>query len=152
MDDLLGWQQTRWGMSEAEIIVSVGKEQLKKTPRQKYQGMYSDLMIPSVDVGKIPFDIIFQMEEASNQLSQVLVSNIGDPQLGCAGAVAAARKLLTERFGTPERIGSSDGWQWVFPTTTIEIFALEIEDISADTYVRFFPTKTGRASKQTSAF
>jgi hypothetical protein len=53
MDDVLGWQKTRWGMTTLQVIEAVGKEHLRKQPREggEKDGWYCDLIIENLDIG-----------------------------------------------------------------------------------------------------
>ncbi len=122
MDDLEGWQQTRWGMTAEEIIQAVGADNLRRFEETKqYQDSYADLTFSGVYIGAYAFDIIFQIDKKTNGLRQVLISYEEDPDRSPKAALNAAIKMLTEKFGNPKRIGASDDLQWKFSTTTIEI-------------------------------
>ena len=71
MQDLLGWQQLRWGMTTAEVINMLDPEKLQRMERAQYRGMYADLIIPNVQVGRFSFDVIFQMHELTGGLGQI---------------------------------------------------------------------------------
>lgn len=150
--DLEGWQQTRWGMSDAEIVNAVGGEHIKRNSRANYQNLYSDLHIPNVEVGPYYFDVIFQMEDASERLGQVLIAYDADDATDLAGALKATRKVLQEKFGEPTRVGTSDDWAWTFPTTTILLSSLAIEDITYRVAVIYRPTSNTSHSNKVSAF
>jgi hypothetical protein len=52
MDDLVGWQDTRWGMTEQDLIAVIGESRLCRTPKQDYKDCYSEFVIPVVDMSK----------------------------------------------------------------------------------------------------
>ena len=65
MDDLLGWQQTRWGMTNEEIVAVVGSQHLRKQEREggPKDFWYCDLVIQNVDIGGFFFNIQFRWDE-----------------------------------------------------------------------------------------
>ena len=150
--DLEGWQQTRWGMTDAEIVQAVGTEHLKRTAREDYRDWYAELQIQDVEVGHYRFDVIFQMEKASNRLAQVLIAYDADGTENLSGAFKAARKMLQEKFGEPVRLGTSDNWAWIFPTTTIVLSSLAIEEITYRVTVMYRPTSSTSKFEKLSAF
>ena len=152
MNDLLGWQQTRWGMTEAEIVLAVGANRLERIERAKYQNMYADLVVPLVEVGKYRFDVIFQMDNQSDKLAQVIVTHDADPSFESTGPRDQAIEILSEKFGRPSRVGTSDTWRWHFPTTTIDVVHVHIPDNIAKISVRYFPTSRSVATDRASAF
>ena len=151
MGDLLGWQNTRWGMTGDEIVRAVGADVVKRSERQRYHGAYSVLCIPNVSIGSHSFKVMFQMDEASERLSQVLVSyedlELSDPR----GVFEVARCVLTERFDKPERVGTAEIWQWTFETTYIELSMTYLPGVLSGVCIRFFPAD-GQNSHFVAAF
>jgi hypothetical protein len=153
MDDLEGWQQTRWGMTTGEIIEAVGKENLRRVEETRsFNEFYADLTIPNVAIGQYEFDVVFQMGNETDRLEQVLISYEEDPDRSPTSAFKAALKLLTEKFGSPERIGTSDEFQWRFPTTTIEASTMFVEGVASSVHIRFFPSEESASRTQIAAF
>lgn len=149
--DVLGWQATRWGMTSEEIISIVGSANIRRGNRKQYKGSYAELTIPDVKIETFPFDVIFQMADDNDRLHQVLITHddldLADPQR----AFEAARRMLTERFGKPERVGTTDAWLWAFKSTYIYLEKIYLPDIVGSAYIRFRPAN--RADQPTiSAF
>src|SRR4051794_20679551 len=119
--DLEGWQQTRWGMIADDIIRTVGAENLRRTERAQYAGCYAEMIIPSVPVGSYSFKVVFQMDQETHRLSNVLLQYEDLTHSDPSATFRVALKLLTERFGTPDRIGTTNDLSWRFPTTTIDL-------------------------------
>jgi hypothetical protein len=126
-------------MTGEEIIDTVGAGMVKRSERQKYQGAYSDLWIPHVMIGPHSFKVIFQMNDETNCLNQVLLSYVDSETTNPKNVFDAAHRVLTERFGRPERVGTSDSWQWAFETTHIDLSALYIPSVVSGASIRFFP-------------
>lgn len=151
--DIEGWQTTRWGMTDSEIVSVVGIEKLGRIARAEYQGLYADLEIPRIDVGRYEFKVIFQMNSETDKLTQVLVQHMPEDQRSePKDAFNTAKKLLSERFGAPERQGTSDTWLWRFPTTVIDLQYFYIEDIMSVVAVRYIPTARYEFPDVVSAF
>lgn len=138
--DLPGYQNTRWGMTADQVLMAVGVERVQRTPRQQFLQCYSDMKIPNVPVGGLPFDVIFQMDEQSHQLRQVLVLHRCDPSREPTEETSATRAVLEERFGKTEPVEGRNTLLWLFPTTTIALDSACIAGNMSVVGVRFFPT------------
>ena len=138
--DMPGWQNTRWGMLADQVRLAAGAEKVKQTERQTYLRFYSDMKIPNVPIGRLPFDVIFQMDEQSHRLRQVLVLHQGDPSREPAEATSATRAVLEEWLGPAAQTGPGDLPAWVFATTTVALNSFHIAGSMSAVGVRFFPT------------
>jgi len=153
MDDLAGWQQTRWGMTEEEILAAASREPLCRQDREGGPNdfWYCDLVIQNVAVGGFDFTIKFQMGRETQRLLQVLINHEqSDVSQAPTAAFNAAKRILVERFGTPARDGTSDDWLWQFPTTTIRLSTLFMEDSVSNACIIF--AATSDAASRPSAF
>lgn len=71
--DVLGWEDIRWGMSN-EDIVRVSGSRLKKLPKSEvFLGMHVDYAIPEFELEGKKFTVYFQINDATNKLSQILI-------------------------------------------------------------------------------
>jgi hypothetical protein len=138
--DLPGWQNTRWGMLADEVAMAAGAERVQRTVRQSFQRFYSDMKIPNVPIGQLAFDVIFQMDDQSHRLRQVLVLHQCDPSREPTEEASTTRAVLEERFGEPKKAETRDTLLWVFPTTTIALDSFCIAGSMSAVGVRFFPT------------
>jgi hypothetical protein len=152
MTDLLGWQQTRWGMSANDIVAAVGVEHLRQAERQTFQESYVDLVIPNVKIGKHDFTVYFQMANDTNKLIQVLIRHEGELHQEPRDAYDVARKMLTERFEQPNRSGTSEVLIWTFLTTVIELTITFSENILSLVAIIFKPAETPEKFLTPSAF
>jgi hypothetical protein len=139
MDDLAGWQNTRWGMTRDEVLATVGPQNLARqhvgVPDDAW---YCDYIIPAVSVGPYTFTIYFQMDSRSQKLFQVRLTHVREnPDCEPVRAFDTALHMLTERFGTPQRVGTEEEWEWAFATTTIRLSTLFVEGIVSDVHVIF---------------
>lgn len=138
--DLPGWQNSRWGMLANEVVQAVGAERVKRTPRQKYQHFYSDMKVANLVVGQLAFDVIFQMDEQTHRLRQVLIMHQCDPSRAPTQEADTTRAVLEERLGKPVQIEKRDTLFWVFPTTTMALDSFWIAGSMSAVCVRYFPT------------
>jgi hypothetical protein len=151
MNDVLGWQNTRWGMTEKEIIEAVSMENLQISQPQNFEGSYSTLSITNTKIGDFYFDVLFQMSKEDDCLIRVLIRcEELKPDGYPARQFTAAKKILSERFGQPTRVGTTDDFQWKFPTTTITLSVIFIADLYSLVAISFMPT--GSVSPSISAF
>jgi hypothetical protein len=149
--DLLGWQNTRWGMDSKEIMAAVGPE-LREVPRQQYGPFYSELSIPEVRIGAYTFFVAFQMNEAL-RLAQVLIRHdSGEVDREPVGPFGAAKLQLSERFGTAERDGTANEFHWSFPTTTISLAMLRGTLSPSMVFITFVPTANLKPKRTVAAF
>ena len=147
MDDLLGWRSTRWGMTKTDVLNAIGSDKVTETIRQDFQHVYSELEIKYAMIGEYDFHVFFQMGVETHRLEQVLLSyddlDLRDPE----AAFRTAKSLLSETFGKPARVGTSDDWFWPFPTSEIIIGKFYIPEIVSRVSIRFRPTGAGHPSK-----
>jgi hypothetical protein len=154
MDDVLGWQQTRWGMTNDETIAVVGSDIRKgsRTGGGDGDSWYSELSIPDVRIGEYPFFVEFQMDKFTGTLTRVMIKHDGELDKEPIGAFNTARRVLSERFGQPKRDGTSDTLVWAFSTTTIMLTMFYIEDIMSVVGIGFHPTAIAPTQMRPAAF
>ena len=99
LDDLPGWEATRWGMTAAEIEAALGDRVARLPGRWIYGGAYAELSVPDVEIGGLAFTAYLQMNEATHRLQQVLLERRR------RGALPAAFEqvidALRARYGPP---------------------------------------------------
>ncbi len=142
-------------MSAEELLQTFGP-QIKKLPKRDiYRGTYAEYVIPDYRVESDPYTVIFQMDNRSNRLVQVIIRSgeysKDSPYLGAFDRLEA---LLSQKYG-PARYRKDDDnrrfvkreRQWVFPTTTIELYYTFMQGISSDLTIRYYPTASSDANK-----
>lgn len=153
--DVLGWQEAWWGMTADELLQTFGP-QIKKLPKRDiYRGTYAEYVIPDYRVESDLYTVIFQMDNRTNRLAQVLIRSgeysKDSPYLGAFDRIEA---LLTQKYG-PVRYRKDDDdrrfvkreRQWVFPTTTIGLSYTFMQGISNGVTIRYYPTASSDANK-----
>lgn len=154
-NDVAGWEQFRWGMSN-EDIVRVAGPRLKKLPKSEvFLGMHVDYVIPQFQLEGENFTIYFQIDNATNKLSQILIRlNQQKSRLPREEIFNSLESFLARQYGKPmdkrdDRRSSSIDFSfvdltriWKFPTTTIELAYGWDNQIDASLLtIRYYPTK-----------
>jgi len=107
------------------------------------------MMIGNLLVGKWYFNVIFQFSRETRGLDAVLIQHDSDDVSHFPSKIVSdSIHLLSEKYGTPNRIGTSEDWRWAFKTTTIDLSALYIENIVSTVSIHFFPTISAIANKR----
>lgn len=131
--DVLGWEQTRWGMTEKQVAAALGSTAQHITPPEQFEGFYAPLKVV-IGVAGYSVEIFFQFSLQTKILSQVLLRcTIGGGDLW-----TKLCDLLTEKYGPPFRIEKVR--QWRFDSTTIELHHLSTPGLDL-VFVRYYPTR-----------
>jgi hypothetical protein len=152
--DLLGWQETRWGMTSAEIEAAMAGTRLEKLAGVKKLADYKDRPYHpngyKVFIANTEFVVRFVMQSDGNgneilslvELKHKLYETVKMSE------VNLIKKVISERYGPPSRSGTSERLFWRFPTTTISFWYLAGAD--GVVYIDFQPT--GNFVEDESAF
>ena len=137
LEDLPGWDATRWGMTAAEVETALGERAFHLPGRWLYGGAYAELAVENIEVGGVVFTAYLQMNAETDRLQQVLLERRR------IGAVPAAFEqiidALTQRFGPPatDCAQAKHGGQpldykvtWRFPSTTLHAKFLDFSTTS----------------------
>ena len=128
--DVEGWNKARWRMTEEQIL-SAFEGQVERLPETtKYTRVYANLWIKNLDIGGEQYEVLFQMDNKTNQLVQVLIK----PKEIKALSVQfnPLEQMLVEKYGPPSYKEDSyklDNFTraWNFPTTTIELQYIDLK-------------------------
>lgn len=139
MGDVLGWLNTRWGMSEDEVAFSLSAMDVETGAVAKFgKGLYSPMVIRNLPISHYLFDAQPQFDEKTRRLEQVLLSHEAGSASEVSIVALTANAILTEKFGIPARDGTTDDFIWDFPSTRITLSSLIIESIGTfSTYILF---------------
>jgi hypothetical protein len=144
-NDVMGWQNARWGMSDREIAETF-KGRTKKIERVQYQGLHTDRVIEKLELGAYPYTVHFQMDDKTNSLSQVLIFadivNIIDSAILLQGLLPS----LAEKYGPPVS-QQRDNAIWAFPTTHILLSSTYSPGIFSRVNIRYYPSASGDSGK-----
>lgn len=126
--DLDGWRAARWGMRETDLERAFGDALARLPGRWAYGGAHATRFLPTVRLGDRDFRAIFQMNDTTGRLQQVLLEPLRQP--GQTTAFAATLDTLRADYGQPDgncRIAGVGGaprsveYWWRFPTTTVRL-------------------------------
>src|SRR5215468_5690102 len=100
--DLSGWEKSRWGMSDKDLIAVFGSRLQKLSKRQAFYKWHTDYVIP-VELAGESYTVFFQMADDTDKLSQVLVRlnemKSRTPREDLFNALASA---LAHDYGEPD--------------------------------------------------
>lgn len=152
--DLLGWQETRWGMTTKEVLqvvtpvpvklekrsyLSRGGDGGKPFDRYGYADYHTTIQVLGED-----YKAYFYMDVKTDRLMQVTLepARYGFKDYIPEAAFTQLYEALTQKYGKP--IGHEDDRskgaytrteqvsrlrQWVFPTTSIRLYYMGLEDV-----------------------
>lgn len=152
--DLLGWQETRWGMTEKELLQAItpaplkldkrsylsrGGDNGKPFDRYGYADYYTTIKVLGED-----YRVSFYMDVKTDRLMQVTLEPAiyGSSDYIPEAAFTQLSEALTQKYGTPtgQEDDRSKGAftrtkqvsrmrQWVFPTSSIRLYYMALEDV-----------------------
>ncbi len=133
--DVYGWDNVKWGMTGEEVQAVLGKEIKKRDAKHdKKDGMYADLELKGIKMGKGSFRASFWMDEDSKKLKRIVFVPEGQPaQYEWAETFVDLENYLVEKYGDPDLEetsndpGTSAERVWDFPSTEIEMSYLRLE-------------------------
>jgi hypothetical protein len=140
LEDVAGWQMTKWGMSEPEVKAAMPDGLRDVSPPTKYVGAYAPLA-SEFRIDRFHFAVVLQFADDSRRLRQVLIT-ADDASLD---RWALARDLLIEKYGPP-RQQRGDKIVWLFPSTVIEL-ARSTDPILRLTTIRYYPAAAVKDDK-----
>ena len=131
--DVLGWENSRWGMSDKDLVAAFGSRLQKLPKREAFLKWHTDYVI-STQSGGVVYTVFFQMADDTNRLSQVLVRlNEMESKTSREDVFKLLASSLGHDYGEPtaqtnERYrflskfnGMALSRTWKFPTTTMEL-------------------------------
>jgi hypothetical protein len=157
--DVLGWQESRWGMSNEEIVRAFGPRIARLPKGEDFLTWHADYVMRHVELEGEVFSVFFQMDNETKKLAQVLVRlDEQESRVPRDEIFAKIETMLIHEYGAPvdktdHRRSSSIDFAfldlsrlWRFPTTTIELSYGWDNQIEASLLtIRYFPTRaTGR--------
>lgn len=117
-EDVPGWRETRWGMTEDEVLAAMkGEANRVPTPRER-AGRVEALEIPQYAIGPYRFKVTFNFTEG--KLVGVILTGDKDSPVSYPGV----KDMVVAKYGapaseSPTAIGRHA--QWNFPSTRIAL-------------------------------
>jgi hypothetical protein len=132
LDDVEGWQATKWGMTE-EQVRSAMPDLSENVPPKKFNASVYVPFDTAFKVDRFYFQVVLQFDVDTRRLGQVLVTaNDASPERWIV-----ARQLLVERYGPPHK-QYGDKFVWLFPSTAIELTRYA-DPLLRMTNIRYYP-------------
>ena len=140
-EDVLGWQGTRWGMTDEEVRKTLEGAGLRLTPSA---GTYSGGVVApfktSIRIGAYDYEVVPQFDKEG--LRQVIIRGQSTRPY-VRKLFVELQDLLTEKYGTPAPLG--DRREWRFKTTIIELGLFDIID---SVMIRYYPASKFKSDKE----
>ena len=128
LEDVRGWRNTTWQMSESEVKRSVSTLGLVVTPVPASPWPAPPADVPfktKIEIDGSEYDVAFHFLEDPRQLGRVQVGGQDVPREDALRRHATLLRMLTERLGAPSETDSRGGLlsmtRWTFKTTTIAL-------------------------------
>jgi hypothetical protein len=126
LDDVLGWQNTRWGMTPSEVSRSIESLKLSVTPLPPPYARALGADAPfktSVEIAGSHYDAIFLFSADTQRLDRVLVRTLDFSREHALALHGRLLRALTEQYGPPGETESGGTTasltRWTFRTTTV---------------------------------
>jgi hypothetical protein len=140
-DDILGWQNTRWGMTVDQAAVALGSEGRRVEPPEKFKSLYVPLKT-KIQISGSDLEALLQFSDQTKTLQQVVLrSSTGELSLW-----AKLRDLLTEKYGAPVQIGKVREWR--SKSTIVGLDQLLIPRVIDQVSIRYYPASKYKDEKQ----
>jgi hypothetical protein len=126
LEDVRGWRNTTWKMSESEVKRSVGALGLVVTPALASPSPPAEVPFRTkVEIDGIEYAVAFHFLDDPRQLGRVQVGGQDVPREDALRRHATLLRMLTDRLGAPSETDSRGGLlsmtRWTFKTTTIAL-------------------------------
>ena len=128
IEDVRGWRNTTWKMSESEVKRAVGALGLVVTTATASLSPAPPAEVPfktKVDIDGSEYDVAFHFLDDPRQLGRVQVGGQDAPREDALRRHGSLLRLLTERLGAPSETDSRGALlsmtRWSFKTTTIAL-------------------------------
>jgi hypothetical protein len=149
--DVLGWEETRWGMTSDEIGKALGSRAQKLTDSELYGDGYYDYLVPDITLQSSTFTALLIMDRETRKLSRVDVRlNQYESQKPPRDIFDALDAMLIAQYGAPDAKKdepSSDQVHlshiWRLQTSTVELWLYwdnRMRPVSSNVGISYYPT------------
>jgi len=139
--DLYGWRNARWAMSEHEVKSAVrGRwRTATKEEREDERDLYVPFVLQDIELGGTKFIGLFGFSKTDRRLVAITLHS-GIPLIKTAGATALFNRLLDDeqkQLGVPRKIIRNNSGHtgfyadyavWRFPSTVVELTCVRPND------------------------
>ena len=126
LQDVRGWRNTTWKMSESEVKRSVVALGLVVTPTPASPAPPAEVPFTTkVNIDGSEYEVAFHFLDDSRQLGRVQVGGQDVPREDALRRHASLLRMLTDQLGSPSETDSRGALlsmtRWTFKTTTIAL-------------------------------
>lgn len=157
-DKIEGWKDTKWGMTEAEVLSAISESNKVTRDLDKYMkgAQYSSIQIPKIKIGAYFYKASFLFDSKTKDLCRVILSCVeGQPQ---ELAYQQVQELLTKKYGahTYTNTNREGGWNafvekktiWKLSGTNIEMDYTYIEDVTERFNIAYVSSNTTESNTE----
>jgi len=124
LDDLLGWQTTRWGMTEEEVRGQLESYGFLLTSLPAFYGRWLEADAPfstTVEMAGSYYDAIFMFSKDTRRLGRVMIRTVDFSREHALTLHESLLRALTGNYGQPTetQAGVASVTRWTFKTTTV---------------------------------
>jgi hypothetical protein len=130
--DVLGWNDTRWGMTPEQVITATDGQAKTPTKLKKHQGLTGELEIEGLAVQGFTFHVLLWFRDGKLDQVELEAQDVhhGMMEHRAKGARSGAyydelRTLLADKYGPPvtdsREMSNGIHTNWSFPNTTISM-------------------------------
>jgi hypothetical protein len=157
--DVEGWQEARWGMTEAELVTAFKSKLVKRSEREMLVDNkgYADYIIPDYEIEGNKFTVFFDMDMQTKKLMRVRMSLTDGKSIlpNDSGYFSPYEALLARKFGRPtfqsderKKAMVTLKRQWTYKTTTIELLYVWAYMGNINwSRIEYYPSKGGDVNK-----
>lgn len=128
--DVKGWGKTKWGMTDEEIRAALGNQVEPYPDNYEYYKVHIDLWIPSIDIGKNPYEVRFEMDNGTDKLILVWITPNRNvvPRYAYEYLFESLEEQLIQKYGASNvQKNQEDNFtirerKWSFPSTSIKLY------------------------------
>jgi len=159
--DVLGWENSRWGMSETNLVTTFGSRLTKLPEPKSFLDLHTN-NVATLGLAGEPFTVFFQMDNRMNTLSQVLVRlNEMESHVPLEELFNKLDSPLTRQYGSATLRSDERDFKstiksvylshtWKFPTTTVELhYGWDSQIYASLLTISYFPTEATRIKRTT---
>jgi hypothetical protein len=127
--DVLGWEEARWGMTAADLLRTFG-EALQQRPRRAGETTtVVEYVLPQVRLHDASFSVQLQMDAGTHRLTTIVLRlTPTEDRVPSDAAFFSLATVLRQQYGAPTAHHEAFKFEslvrsrtWTFPTTIIEL-------------------------------
>jgi hypothetical protein len=157
--DVLGWQNTRWGMTEPEVRKTLEAQRFRLVPQTPSESRHSGASAPfrtHLKIAPCDYKVVFVFSDVTRRLSYLYLAPSSTDKAGqilwesARECHAGLLRLLTDKYGTPTSLptASDPNHAWVFTSTRIKLYEVPERKVMNDATLSLVYEPTAAPPKQ----